>query len=92
MIISVELTNRLPIETQLVLNIDGLVALVPVARLAHVQVLALDALVAPALLRRVLAGGLARDVALRVVAAVALLARHRVARVAVPVAFASVQE
>lgn len=63
-----------------------------IARVAHVEVAALDALGAPALLRRVLAGdgGLARGVALRVVAAVALLARHRVARVTVPVALAPV--
>lgn len=87
-----QLTDRLAIKTELVLDVYGLVALVSVARVAHVEVLALDALVAPALLRRVLAaaGGLARDVALGVVAAVALLARYRVARVAVPVAFAAV--
>lgn len=86
-----KLTNRLSIEAQLVLDVDGLVALVPVAGVAHVEVPALDALVAPALLRRVLAGagGLAGHVALGVVAAVALLAGHRVACVAVPVAFAT---
>lgn len=57
---------------------------------AHVQVFALDALIAPALLRRVLtrAGRLARHVAFRVVAAITLLAGHRVARVAVAVALA----
>lgn len=86
------LTYGLPVEAELVLDVDGLVALVAVARVAHVEVAALDALGAPALLRRVFAGdsGLARGVALRVVAAVALLARHRVARVAVPVALAPV--
>lgn len=57
----------------------------------HVQVLALDALVAPALLRRVLAVGrrLTRDVALGVVATVALLAGYWVTSVAMTVAFAS---
>lgn len=85
------LTDGLAVEAQFVLNVDSLVALVPVARVAHVQVAALDALVAPALVRRVLAAAGAGRVALRVVAAVALLARDRVAGVAVTVTFAPVE-
>lgn len=59
----------------------------PVARVAHIEVAALDALIAPALLRGILAraGGLTRDVALGVIATVALLAGHRVADIAVTV-------
>lgn len=59
-----------------------------VPRVSHIQVFAFDALVPPALLRRVLAG-LTGDVTFGVVAAVAFLAGDRVANVAVAVAFAS---
>ena len=61
-----------------------------IPRISHIEVLALDALVTPALLRRVLTrgGGLTRDVALRVVAAVTFLSCDWVASVTVTVAFA----
>lgn len=93
MSVKFKLTNRFSVEAQLILYINSFVALMAVSRVAHVEVAALDTLVAPALLRRVFAGagGLARRVAFRVVAAVALLAGHRVAGVAVTVTFATEQ-
>lgn len=58
---------------------------------AHIEVFALDALITPALLRRVLTGGgrLARDVALGVVATVTLLSCDWVTSVTVAVTLTS---
>lgn len=62
--------------------------------IAHVKVSAFDALVPPALLRRVLAGlaGLTADVTFRVISAVTLFACHRVAYIAMAVAFTTIKK